>query len=104
MKVNFLSLLKWQSAHAYLRPSGVVEDGYMKTVYTSGTVQGFMVPYTTDVFNTSEVGWFSKADQIIITKEVLNINDVLDDLWKVIEEVEVVSLIGLNIYSLKKEV
>lgn len=104
MKVNFLGLLKWSSAHSYLRPSGVVEDGYVQTAYTSGTVQGFMVPYTTDVFNTSEVGWFSKADQIFVTKETLSINDVLDDLWKVVEEVEVVDLIGLNVYSLKKEV
>lgn len=104
MKVNFLSLLKWQSVHSYLRPSGVVEDGYMKTVYASGIVQGFMIPYTTDTFEKSEVGWFSKADQLFITKETLFNNDVLDDMWKVTEEVEVVDLIGLNVYSLKKEV
>jgi len=104
MKVNFLGLLKWSSSHDYLRPSGVVVDGYMQTVYVSGTVQGFITPYTTDVFNASEVGWFSRADSIFITKETLSINDVLDELWKVIEEVEVVDLIGLNLYSLKKEV
>jgi len=104
MKVNFLGLLKWSSAHDYLRPSGVVQDGYMQTVYTSGTVEGFMAPYTTDAFNTSEVGWFGRADQIIITKSTLNIDDIIDDLWKVIEEVEVIDLIGINIYSLKKEV
>ena len=104
MKVNFLGLLKWSSAHSYLRPSGIVEDGYMKTVYTSGTVQGFIVPYTTDVFNASEVGWFSRGDQVFITKETLFDNDMIDDLWKVVEEVEVVDLIGLNLYSLKKAV
>ena len=104
MKVNFLGLLKWSSAHDYIRPSGVVEDGYMQTVYTSGTVQGFIVPYTTDVFNVSEVGWFSRADQIFLTKEVLSVDDVLDDVWKVMEEVEVIDLIGINIYSLKKAV
>lgn len=104
MKINFLSLLKWQSAHTYLRPSGVVENGYLQTVYTSGTIQGFMVPYRTDVFSDTEVGFLSKGDQLIITKSTLNINDILDDLWKVLEEVEVIDLIGLNIYSLKKEV
>lgn len=104
MKINFLGLLKWQSSHTYLRPSGVVEDGYMKTVYTSGIVQGFIVPYATDVFDKSDVGFFSKADQIIITKETLSINDVIDDEWKITEEVEVIDLIGINIYSLKKAV
>ena len=104
MKVNFLGLLKWSSAHDYIRPSGMVVDGYMQTAYTSGTVQGFMVPYATDIFNTSEVGFFSRADQIIITKSTLNIDDILDDMWKVMEEVEVIDLIGLNVYSLKKAV
>jgi len=104
MKINFLGLLKWSSVHSYLRPSGAVVDGYIETVYTSGTVQGFITPYTTDAFDVSEVGWFSKADSIFITKETLSVNDVLDDIWKVTEEVEVVDLIGINIYSLKKEV
>lgn len=104
MKINFLGLLKWSSAHDYLRPSGIVENGYMKTVFTSGIVQGFIVPYTTDTFEKSEVGFFSKADKLIVTKEMLNINDIIDDVWKVMEEVEVTDLIGLNIYGLKKSV
>lgn len=104
MLINFLGLLKWASSHNYLRPSGMVEDGYLQTSYVSGTVQGFIVPYSTDTFNPSEVGFFSKADKLIITKSILNINDIIDDEWKVVEEVEVVDLIGLNIFGLKKAV
>lgn len=102
MKINFLSLLKWQTDYSYLRQSGMLLDGYIQQVWSSGIVKGFIVPFSTDTFGDTEIGFFSKGDQIFITKGTLRLNDIINEVWKVIEEVEVVDLIGLNVYSLKK--
>ena len=95
------SLLKWQSPHSYIRQSGTVVDGYQQLVYKSGTFLGFTVPYSTYEFYDTSLGFSEKGDQILITEEDLKVNDEIDNLWKVLEEVKVINLVGLNIYNLK---
>ena len=104
MKINLTSLLKWQEELTYVRQSGIIVDGYNQNSLTSGTINGFIVPnIATDSFTETSVGFVSKSDKLLITADSLEINDILGD-YKVIEEVEVLDLCGLNLYGLKKVV
>lgn len=101
MIADMRSLLKWQTVHSYVRQSGTIVDGYQQLVYTSGTFLGFNVPYSTHDFLNTDYNFSIKGNQILITEEDLEVNDEIDNLWKILEEVEVASLVGLNYYNLK---
>jgi len=103
MKVaDFRSLLRFQTELQYTRQSGVLVDGYIQKVLTSGTFYGFEIPnYYTEMFRDTDANFVLRSDRLLITKDSLEINDIIGE-YKIIEDAKVLDLFGLNLYGLKR--